>query len=426
MNHPVSMSLIGVGGFGLFHRNAIDLLRKEGLVRLTAVAEPNWEQFSQLRAKYQADGVHLYSDYREMIESEPELDAVTIAAPIPFHFEMTDACLRYGLSIYLEKPPTPLLSQLNKLIEVEREPRVHVGFQLIHSGWSQQIKHWITDGRLGTIRGIRATACWPRLDSYYKRAPWAGRLSFRNYPVLDGPATNALSHLVHATMYLSTPHMESFDEPVQVQGELYRARDIESYDTASLCGVMKSGAGFSIAVTHSTKQEARYQLKITGSKGWARVFDDGRCLESNLGNFYYPEETAELINQSHRLFYDFVTGKRHRPPTRLEDTRGYLLATNGLFCSAKTIHTIDRRHIQFDNENGNKGYHVKGLYEATLASVKEGENYSAMPGCLWARPSSSVNAEQIKNYHFSGILPSLCDPSAAVTSSSSANVHPRH
>ena len=170
----------------------------------------------------------------------------------------------------LEKPPVPLIQQLDALIEADTNNRVAVGFQMIASESVQRAKQLIVEGKLGDIQDIRAAACWSRTDSYYNRASWSGKMTLRSEPVFDGPATNALAHLIHNIMFLASPQRDGFDEPIEVQGELYRARPtIQSYDTACLRGRFESGTVFVAAFTHATEQQFPFVLEVHGSK------DDG-------------------------------------------------------------------------------------------------------------------------------------------------------
>ncbi|MEJ0000607.1 MAG: Gfo/Idh/MocA family oxidoreductase [Verrucomicrobiota bacterium] len=401
------MALIGAGGFGAYHVRALELLARENIAALAAVADPALDTSSALHARLAGAGVRVYPDYREMLAREPQLEAVTIAAPVPFHFEMVEACARRGLPVYLEKPPVPLLAELEGLIKLDPAQRVHVGFQLIHSAWAQQIKGWIAGGKLGDIRHIRACACWPRTDAYYNRAAWAGKLALDGRAVLDGPATNALSHLIHTLLFLASPVPGGYDEPVELRGELYRVRPIESYDTAALRGTLKSRsrAEFSVAVTHATRKECRYHLRITGTKGWAHVSDDGRRLESSLGDFSHAGARPFRSSSTRTGSSPASCGAGEtRPPISLADTRSYLRVTNALFGSARAIHTIDSRWVRTYRDKADIGFDVPGLHDATLACFETGKVYSELGTCPWARASEPVDADEARAFDWTRLL----------------------
>jgi len=402
MKSPIRFGLIGAGGIGGYHLSTLESLEREGLVRLVAVTDPQVERFAEKRAQLESRGVRWHSDYREMLaQHRGELDAVTIATPIPLHFEMTQACLDHDLFIYLEKPPAPLIQQLDRLIEADPKHRVNVGFQMILSKPVQQLKQWIAAGELGEIEQIHAGGCWPRLDSYYNRASWVGSLTHRGEPVFDGPATNAFAHLIHNIMFLASPHPDNFDTPVSIRGELYRARPIESYDIACLQGQLASGATFSLAVTHATEELLPFRISVRGSRGWARISADGGLLESSLGELDYPETTLDLLDTCYHHFVDYVNGERPRFHTRLEDTRGYVLATNGMKLSSRNIHDVGPQWIRQYHHEKDRGFDVHALRQAVDASFDTGRLFSDLE-TPWGVSSEPVSVENLTNFSLNG------------------------
>ena len=254
MKKRLTVGLIGVGGFGAAHVKVLQQLEAESVVQLMCVADPSLERLADTRRMMQARNVRWHTDFRTLLEQEWELDAVAIAAPIHLHMEIACASIARDLFVYLEKPPVPLIQQLNELIERDAHRKVTVGFQLINSSAIKQLKVWRTEGKLGDIQCIRVHGCSPRTVEYYARAPWAGKLVYEGKPVFDGPATNALSHWLHNIMYLAGREMDSFDVPRELEAELYRTKPIESYDTICMRGHLKSGIEFQYAVTHASEK----------------------------------------------------------------------------------------------------------------------------------------------------------------------------
>src|SRR5581483_7417265 len=151
----MNIGLIGAGGIGAYHLRAIDKHSVvTGEARLVAVADPSVERLAASKAELAARGVRWHLDYREMLDRE-DLDAVVIATPIPFHFEMAKACIERGLFVQLEKPPVPLIGQLEELIAADANGRVSVGFQMISAQCTQVLKQSIIDGKLGQVQEIR-------------------------------------------------------------------------------------------------------------------------------------------------------------------------------------------------------------------------------------------------------------------------------
>lgn len=363
MNKPV-FGLIGIGGFAREHYNTLRYFESAGWLRLAAVCDPFITQQPELEREVRAGGVRIYHDHRAMLERESGLRAVVIATPILLHEEMLLDCLGSDLFIYLEKPPVPLASQLQRLIEADRRGQVSVGFQMVDSDWNQQIKSWIAEGRLGEIREIRVVANWPRYDGYYRRASWAGQLVQGDRPVFDGPATNALAHLIHSAMYFGGGEKAEFAQPVSVQGEMYRVRPIPSYDLMCLRAGLPSGATVFAALSHAQQTPAPYRVEVIGSEGWCRVAEERKILESSFGVFRFREMPSGMLHDGYESFCQWLRGERERPTTRLADAEGYVWATNALLASSGGIHTVDPRWYRTCEDAPGRIYDVHGLPEA--------------------------------------------------------------
>jgi predicted dehydrogenase len=342
----LSVGLIGVGGFGASHLKALSQLKAEGLVRLVCVADPATERLADTQRKLESGGVRWYTDYQSLLEQESDLDAVAIAAPIHLHLEIAAAAIARGLFVYLEKPPVPLIQQLTELIALDVHGRVAVGFQLINSSPMQQLKLWRMQGALGELQSIRVHGCSPRSADYYMRTPWAGKMMFEGKPVFDGPATNALSHWLHNIMYLAAQRRDEFDLPSVIEGELYRARAIESYDTICLRGRLESGVDFHFAVTHATEKSLPCRLELVGSRGRAWVTENETVAANNLGLPPTVAPCSDSFQESWRQFVRFAQGEEARAATHLEDTRGYVLATNAALMSSGAIHNMCWQKVQ--------------------------------------------------------------------------------
>ena len=368
-NKRINIGLIGVGGFGWEHFKLITRMEHSSEIQLVAVCDPSIHKLPEVASNLKSSSIRIYDDYHVMLSKEAELTAVFIAAPIPFHNRMVKACLAREVFVYLEKPPVPLLSQLDALIDADTGRKVSVGFQMIESVWSRRIKTWINEGTLGEIQEIRVGACWPRSDSYYNRVNWAGRMNLDGEPIFDGPATNAMAHLIHNIMFFAGNGLGVFAEPIEVEGELYRARPIESYDTASIKGKFASGIRFLAALTHATEKPLPFQLEVIGSKGWARVSEDGQLLQNHLGSFPCHEEFEDLMLNFYKVFFSYVRGESLRPSTLLRDARGYSIATNVALQSSGGIHTIDEKWIHRSGQTGESICSVEGLQEIIADSL---------------------------------------------------------
>lgn len=414
MKRPISYALIGAGGFGRAHLDTLTSLEQAGDVRLAAVCDPVIHRDAEVKADLEARKVRLYEDYAEMLAQESDLDAVSIAAPIPFHFRMAEASLKKGLFIYLEKPPVPLLEQWKTLAEADASSRIAVGFQLIEYDWSQRLKQSLVEGRFGELREIRGTACWPRGDAYYQRARWAGRLFLGDEPVFDGPATNALAHLIHQINYLAADQAESFAVPATVEAALFRAQPIESYDTAYIRGRYPGSVKFRIAVSHSCRAELPWEIHVIGSKAWAKVTQSGEVVESTPGLLGLGGGQEYPFERAYRTFLSYVRGETPRTSTLLRDTLGYLATTNGMLASSQGIHGFPRGSISHDPATG--FYSIDGLEPSMTDFLEHGE-LSREGGFVAAPTMQSISVADFCQ-DVAGVLPLLKKEADKVASAS--------
>ena len=93
---------IGVGGMGFNDlRNLLSHPRVE-IVALCDVDANNLAKAAQLAPK-----ARTYTDWREMLEKEPDIDSVNIAVPDHQHAIIALAAMRRGKNVYCQKPLCP-------------------------------------------------------------------------------------------------------------------------------------------------------------------------------------------------------------------------------------------------------------------------------------------------------------------------------
>lgn len=91
---------IGVVGAGLIGQveHIPNLLRLSAHYRIIAIADAS----PRMRAELEGRGFRAFADYRQLLDCE--LDAILVAAPDPYHAEITLAALDRGLHVFCEKP----------------------------------------------------------------------------------------------------------------------------------------------------------------------------------------------------------------------------------------------------------------------------------------------------------------------------------
>ena len=125
----LNVALLGAGTQGRVLMN--DSLKIPG-IRFRAVCDI-WEysrRYStrRLKSQYKRAGhadwgaeIKSYVDYREMLEKEPELDAVIVATPDFWHAEHTIAALKAGKHVYCEKEMSNSLEKAASMVKAAKE-----------------------------------------------------------------------------------------------------------------------------------------------------------------------------------------------------------------------------------------------------------------------------------------------------------------
>lgn len=136
-----------------------------------------------------------YGSYHELI-ADPEVEAIYVASPHPFHEEHTIACLRGGKPVLCEKPLAVNARQATRMIETARTE----GIFLMEAHWTRflpvirQVSQWLEKGLIGEPRLLSA--------DFGFRSGWTpeGRLLNRDLAggaLLDvGTYTVSLAHMV--------------------------------------------------------------------------------------------------------------------------------------------------------------------------------------------------------------------------------------
>lgn len=149
-----------------------------------------------------------YGSYEELV-NDPEVDAVYIGTPHPFHKENALLALRAGKAVLCEKPFTVNSGELEELVTLARERKLF----LMEAMWSRfipaivKVREWLAEGRIGEVRLLKADLgfrCnWDPESRLLNRALGGGALlDVGIYPVslasmIFGPHPESIASTVH-------------------------------------------------------------------------------------------------------------------------------------------------------------------------------------------------------------------------------------
>ena len=240
MNEPVSVILVGIGGYGEIYLSALVDEVRRGRCRLAAAIDPAPERCSRL-AELRADGVPIISSIEELDAPDGSTELVVISSPIHLHCAHTCQALARGSYVLCEKPAAATVQEVDQMIAARDQAMqrggkwVAIGYQWSFSQPIQQLKRDIQAGLFGRPRRLKSMCLWPRDASYYGRNNWAGHMrDDQGRWVLDSPANNAMAHDLHNMLYVLGERTDTSAQPAEVTAETYRANPIETFDTAAV------------------------------------------------------------------------------------------------------------------------------------------------------------------------------------------------
>lgn len=267
------VALIGISGYGRIHLQLARECRDRGEVTIVAAAVINPSEEAENIAELRAKGCAIYHDYEEMLRVEAgRIDLCLIPTGIHWHARMTIAALRSGANVLVEKPLAGSVAEVEAVAAAERETGrfVAVGFQDVYEPGTQWLKNELLRGVIGNVEAVRFLGIWPRGRGYFLRNEWAGRTTVRGVPVFDSPLNNAFGHFVLLSLYFASPTSHAAEEAALTNVELFRAHDIESFDTAVVTSRTAGGVKLWFGVSHAAPTTLEPEIVIHGSAGTAR------------------------------------------------------------------------------------------------------------------------------------------------------------
>lgn len=153
----INIAAVGVGGKGrsdiraVAHENIYALCDMDDN-RLGATLQQDWTAPFRDKAKK-------YRDYREMLDNEPEIDAVLISTPDHMHAPIAAHAMGLGKHLYVQKPLTHTVAEARFM--ARRARQANVVTQMGNQGHAEEgarlINELVADGALGRVLEVH---CW--------------------------------------------------------------------------------------------------------------------------------------------------------------------------------------------------------------------------------------------------------------------------
>jgi predicted dehydrogenase len=381
---------IGCGGYGDFYLSRLLDNGFEGL-ELVACADPFIGRCSRL-GQLKSRNIPVFLSLEQM-PSTIAADLAIIASPIQHHTTQTRAALERGMHVLCEKPLCATVQDGLALREIQRDAGriVAIGYQWSFSKAVLGLKADVLAGAFGALRRGKSLVLWPRPRSYYARAGWAGRkMDCSGAWVLDSPVNNATSHYLHNMLFVAGSSLDRCAEPLSVTAELYRANEIENYDTGVLRCALKTGAELLFVTSHATGSstgpafELEFELaQVSCSQGGSEIIAE--LSDGSVRRYGSPD--ADPYRKV-ALVAEAIRGNT-APVCSIDTALAHIVCMNGAQESS-AIAEFPQDMVCVANTGGEQRVWVEGLHENLERCYDEWRLPSEL-GYRWAVPGTAVN-----------------------------------
>ncbi|ANW97564.1 oxidoreductase [Thermoclostridium stercorarium subsp. thermolacticum DSM 2910] len=395
MERSVSVVVVGIGGFGYSYLKGIFHNGDRCKINIAGVVEPYPENCACI-AEIKNRNIPVFRSLQEFYSSS-FADFAVIVSPIQFHSDQVCYALEMGSHVLCEKPISATVQDARKMMKARDKSGkiLAIGYQWSFSDEIQQLKKDILSGLYGRPKRLKTIVLWSRGVKYYSRS-WAGKLRDASGRwILDSIANNAAAHYLHNMFFVTGKSKYISAVPKTVQAELYRANDIENFDTVAARIFTDDNTEMMFFASHAHAAEGKI-LKF--------------CYEFTEGTIYYSDERgnisfeARLKNgsvirynnpslDSYSKFCRFIEQVGNNEPVSCgpEAAYSHILCVNGMQESMPGIVTFPDNLIKREKlSDGDEVIFVEGL-ENTLTECYELWKLPSEKGIAWAKAGKEIN-----------------------------------
>jgi predicted dehydrogenase len=159
----LNLAAIGAGGKG---SSDIKNASVNGRERVVALCDVDFSG-SAKRSVEAFPKAKLYADYREMLDKEKDIDAVTISTPDHVHGPAAAYAMERGKHVYVQKPMTHNIREARLLTEMARKNKIvtQMGNQGGSNPLLNMVQGWIDSDKIGKVSKVQIWTnrpVWPQ------------------------------------------------------------------------------------------------------------------------------------------------------------------------------------------------------------------------------------------------------------------------
>jgi len=144
---------VGVGGQG---GSDLEMFTHFDYVKLVAVADVAAENTARWKKEF--PNIRVYTDWRQLLDKEKQLDSLNVATPDHMHAPIAMTAMQRGLHVYCQKPMTHDVSEARALTKFAAEKKLitQMGIQIHSSSEYRTAVQLVHSGIIGKIKEVHA------------------------------------------------------------------------------------------------------------------------------------------------------------------------------------------------------------------------------------------------------------------------------
>ena len=163
----VNLAAVGIGGKGRSDLANAALPKNVRVVGLCDVDTKGAVVGDVLSSRKDFPNAKFYADFREMLDKEKSIDAVTISTPDHTHAAVATYAMARSKHVYVQKPLTHNVREARLLTEMAREQKVvtQMGNQGASNPDQLQVQKWVNSGVIGAVSEVKVWTnrpVWPQ------------------------------------------------------------------------------------------------------------------------------------------------------------------------------------------------------------------------------------------------------------------------
>jgi len=201
-----------VGCGGIANGKHMPAIKRVGEIVMVAFCDIIEEKAVKAKEEYGTEDARVYTDYKELLENENELDVIYVLTPNRSHCEISVAALKAGKHVMCEKPMAKSYEEAKLMVETAKDAGklLTIGYQSRYRSDSIYLKKACEAGELGEIYYAKAHAI-------RRRAVPTWGVFLNEFEQGGGPLIDIGTHALDLTLWM----MDNY-EPELVVGSTFK------------------------------------------------------------------------------------------------------------------------------------------------------------------------------------------------------------